>query len=42
MEKFPDFKISEWRAGSSNKITLVNVLNNLLIGKLDDWMSGFI
>lgn len=35
---FLDFKISEWRAGSSNKITLPNVLNHILIAKLDDYV----
>lgn len=41
-KKFLDFKTSEWRAGSSNTITLGNVLNNLLIARSDGSMSGFI
>lgn len=41
-KKIRDFELSEWRPGSSNKVTLVNVLNNLLIAELDDSMSGLI
>lgn len=41
-EKMRDFELSEWRPGSSTKITLVNVLNNLLIAELDVSMSGLI
>lgn len=37
-----DFELSEWRPGSSTKVTLVNVLNNLLIAELDDSMSDLI
>lgn len=41
-KKMRDFELSEWSPGSSNKVTLVNALNNLLIAELDDSMSGLI